>query len=113
MTSHVRQTLGVGLLAILAIGSFSFAQTSAPTNSLPNPYRSIENWGTLPEGRTWGSTSAVDIDPDGTSIWVGERCGAFAPPSQMAQILASGKPFACDGSKLDPILKFDSSGRLV
>ena len=37
----------------------------------------------LPEGRTWGSTSAVDIDPDGTSVWVGERCGAFAPPVQL------------------------------
>jgi streptogramin lyase len=98
---------------VATIVGTAYGQTVAPTNSLPNPYRSIDNWGTLPEGRTWGSTSAVDIDPDGTSVWVGERCGAFAPPSQMAQILASGKPFACDGSKLDPILKFDSSGRLV
>src|SRR3954465_10052111 len=71
MSSYLRHSLGMGLLAILAIGGLSFAQTSAPTNSLPNPYRSIENWGTLPEGRTWGSTSAVAIDPDGTSVWVG------------------------------------------
>ena len=67
MSSHLRHTLGTGIVAILAIGSLSFAQTSAPTNSLPNPYRSIENWGTLPQGRAWGSTSAVTIDPDGTS----------------------------------------------
>ena len=83
MSSHLRRTVGMGLLAILAIGGFSFAQTSAPTNSLPNPYRSIENWGTLPESRAWGSTSAVAIDPDGTSVWVGERCGESRPPSRI------------------------------
>ena len=84
-------------------------QTITPTNSAPNPYRAIYDWGKLPEGRTWGSTSGVDIDPDGTSVWVAESCGAFAPPSQMKP----GQPFACDGSNLDPILKFDASGRLV
>jgi len=75
----------------------------APTNSLPNPYRSLENWAKLPDGRTWGSTSRSLIDADGSSVWVGERCGEFAPPSQMAQILG-GKAFACEGSKLDPIM---------
>ena len=82
---------------------------SAPTNSAPNPYRAIYDWAKMPEGRTWGSTSGVDVDPDGTGVWVAERCGAFAPPSQMKP----GQPFACDGSNLDPILKFDASGRLV
>jgi sugar lactone lactonase YvrE len=99
--------------AILIVGERAFTQTTAPTNSLPNPYRSVEDWAKLPQGRTWGSTSAVGVDPDGSSVWVGERCGAFAPPSQMRAILASGKPFACQGSNLDPILKFDASGRLV
>ena len=69
----------------------------APTNDLPNPYRTIEGWAKMPEGRTWGSTSAVDIDRDGTSVWVGERCGANS----------------CADSNLDPILKFDASGKLV
>jgi DNA-binding beta-propeller fold protein YncE len=63
----------------------------------------------MPEGRTWGSTSGVDIDPDGTSVRVAERCGAFAPPARYKP----GQPFARDGSSLDPILKFDASGRLV
>src|SRR5256714_13715322 len=84
------------------------AQTTAPTNSLPNPYRSIENWGELPDGRKGGSTSAVAIDPDGTSVWVGERCGETRPPSQ----IAPGSLFACAESTLDPILKFDASGKL-
>ncbi|HKO15370.1 MAG TPA: hypothetical protein VJU87_03970 [Gemmatimonadaceae bacterium] len=68
-----------------------------PTNDLPNPYRMVAGWAVLPEGRAWGSTSAVDVDRDGTSIWVAERCGANS----------------CAGSKLDPVLKFDSTGKLV
>ena len=99
----------ISAIALVALSGLSLAQTSAPTNSLPNPYRSIENWGQLPDGRTWGSTSAVGIDPDGTSVWVGERCGEARPPSQ----ITPGAPFACAESKLDPILKLDSSGKLV
>jgi len=71
--------------------------TAAPTNDLPNPFATVEHYFKMPEGRTWGSTSAVDVDKDGTSIWVGERCGANT----------------CLDSPLDPILKFDSGGKLV
>ena len=109
MSDCVPGKLGIAIIASLAIGGLGYAQTNAPTNSPPNPYRSIENWGTLPEGRTWGSTSAVAIDPDGTSVWVGERCGEFRPPTQ----IDPSQPFACAGSKLDPILKFDTSGKLL
>src|SRR5262245_24783687 len=73
------------------------AQTITPINAAPNPYASITDWAKLPAGRTWGSTSAVDIDRDGTSIWVGERCGANT----------------CTGSNLPSILKFDANGNLV
>ena len=102
-------SLGAGAAAALAIIGLAWAQTSAPTNSHPNPYRSVEDWAKMPEGRVWGSTSGVDIDRDGRSVWVAERCGKFAPPSQMKP----GVPFACDGSQFDPILKFDASGNLV
>ena len=50
----------------------------------------------LPEGREWGATSGIDIDRDGTSVWVAERCGT-----------------SCAGSTLDPVLKFDESGKLL
>jgi sugar lactone lactonase YvrE len=70
---------------------------SAQENSKPNPYRTIENWAKLPDGRTWGSTSAVDIDRDGRSVWVAERCGANS----------------CAGKTDDPILHFDASGKLI
>jgi DNA-binding beta-propeller fold protein YncE len=95
--------------AIVLGGTEAVTQANAPTNSAPNPYRAVESWGKLPEGRVWGSTSGIDIDPDGTSVWVAERCGVFAAPSQMKP----GVPFACDGSTLPPILKFDAAGNLV
>ena len=80
-----------GVLAILA-----YAQTDAPVNSLPNPYRTVENWFKLPAGRTWGSTAGVAVAPDG-HIWAYDRCGANS----------------CAGSSLDPILEFDSSGKFL
>src|SRR6516225_11641569 len=66
-------------------------------------------FGKLPEGRSWGSTAGIGIDRDGKSIWVAERCSAFAPPSAMKP----GIPFGCEGSSLAPILKFDENGNLV
>ncbi|MBI3263884.1 MAG: SMP-30/gluconolactonase/LRE family protein [Acidobacteria bacterium] len=68
-----------------------------PVNDRPNPYRTVQNYFKLAEGRWWGSTSAVDIDIDGESIWVAERCAAND----------------CAGSRLNPVLKFDPSGNLV
>ena len=45
----------------------------------------------------------MDIDKDGRSIWVGERCGvnSCADPATGAM------------SPLDPVLKFDATGKLV
>jgi len=105
---RARPVLRIGMLVAVAIVGIAHAQTGAPTNALPNPYRAVENWAKMPEGRTWGSTSGVGVDPDGTSIWVAERCGVFAAPA----LMKPGSPFACDGSTLAPILKFDSAGTL-
>jgi len=95
-----RRSLGVTGLLLIAAGALAAqapADAPKPTNDPPNPFETIEHYFKLPEGRAWGSTSAVDVDKDGKSIWVGERCGANT----------------CLGSPLDPILKFDSSGALV
>ncbi|MGM0631619.1 MAG: hypothetical protein ACQETO_00435 [Pseudomonadota bacterium] len=71
-----------------------------PTNALPNPYLTHEDWFRMPEDREWGSTSAIDISPDGQYIWVGERCSAnIAGCTQ--------------NPELDPVLKFDRQGNLV
>ena len=92
---HVHRT-SVVLLTIAGSLSAQIPQ-GEPTNKLPNPYETVVGWAKLPNGRTWGSLSAVEIDRDGTSIWVAERCGANA----------------CVSSNLDPIMKFDSTGTLV
>ena len=90
------RSLRGAMMAVAALATAS-ALAEAPPNSQPNPFRTVENWFKLPAGRMWGSTSAVDIDRDGTSIWVAERCGANT----------------CAGKMDPPILKFDQSGTLV
>jgi sugar lactone lactonase YvrE len=89
--------LGAALLAT-TIGVQVFAQRNAqPANGFPNPYREIEHWAQLPAGRTFGASSAVDIDKDGKSVWIFARCGGAT----------------CADSTLAPLLKFDASGKLV
>jgi sugar lactone lactonase YvrE len=76
------------------VSALALAAVQSP--SLPNPYTAIEHWGQLPAGRTWGSTSAIDVAPNG-HIWVAERCGANT----------------CAGSPLPAVLEFDPSGKLL
>src|SRR5258705_8672263 len=106
---HARVRLGVGFVLALALSGAALAQTAAPLNDLPNPYRSVEGWPRLPAGRSWGSTSGGDIARDGRGVWVAERCGPFNPPRQIKPCL----PFACDSSRPAPILCFVPTRRLV
>ena len=46
-----------------------------PSIDLPAPYAPVTSFGQLPAGRSWGGTTAVAVDRDGTSVWVFERCG--------------------------------------
>ena len=69
---------------------------------LPNPAPIVTaNWGTLPEGREWGSTAGIDIDPIDGHIWAYERCGAGN--------FGAGTPVNCDNNPVDPVFKFDRS----
>jgi sugar lactone lactonase YvrE len=87
----------VGVLLLAAAAVLTLQPPPQPTNDLPNPFATIEHYFKMPDGRTWGATSAVEVDRDGKSIWVGERCGANT----------------CLDSPLDPILKFDAAGTLL
>jgi len=60
------------------------------------PWRTIDGWAKMPEGRAWGSTSTLDVDRDG-NVWVFERCGANS----------------CAESSLPPVLQFDPAGKFV
>jgi hypothetical protein len=86
-----------GLFVAAAIVMSAGGVRADDPNSAPDPYTIVQNWAKLPQGRTWGMAIGVDIDRDGTSVWVFDRCG--------------GK--SCDGSNVAPIQKFDASGRLV
>ena len=100
----LKYALLVPVLAAAALSGRAGAQSAAkPTNDAPNPYNTVSDYFKLPAGRTWGSTSAVEVDKDGKSIWVAERCGANSCLDR-----ATGKMSA------DPVvLKFDPSGKLV
>jgi DNA-binding beta-propeller fold protein YncE len=101
---RIEHLLGLAVVTLIATAALQAqpinpgtAQPAAPVNTLLNPYHSIENWARMPEGRSWGSSAGVYVDPTGTSVWVAERCGANS----------------CVGSDLAPILRFDMSGRLL
>ena len=94
----------VSALALIVWSGVAYGQTDLqPTNSAPNPYSTVANWAKMPEGRVWGSTSAVEVDRDGVSIWVGERCGQNSCLDRTKNEM----------SNLSSILKFDASGKLV
>ena len=79
-------------------GNYNVSARTAADTALPNPYALDETFFQWPKGRPVGSTSAIDMDRDGKSIWVFERCGTLNN---------------CIGSKANPIMKFDSTGKLV
>ena len=69
---------------------------SGGAGAQPDPYRTVERWYHLSEGRTMGSTSSVAVAADG-NIWVVDRCGVNS----------------CAGSELAPIMEFAPSGKLL
>ena len=104
---RIGRPISVFLLTAVAAVSLLAQSGMAPVNDAPNPYQTVVDYLKLPAGRTWGSTAAVEIDKDGRSIWVAERCAALNYPAGCYD------PTTGTMSTLDPILKFDPSGRLV
>jgi len=98
LSSRNRFVLASAAAAMLATSAMLGASEtpSEPTNSQPNPYKTVKGWYQLPAGRTMGSSSAVDVDSKG-HIWIADRC----------------EKNSCDGSNLDPIFEFDASGKLL
>jgi DNA-binding beta-propeller fold protein YncE len=100
-TTRVRAALVTAAAALVVLPVVAFAQADMqPNNDLPNPYQTIEGWAKMPPGRSFGSSSAVDVDPDGTSIWVAERC-------------STNQRGCLTNPTLDPIMKFDADGNMV
>src|SRR5260370_13115238 len=81
-------------------------QFPKPTD-LPNPYRLVEDWPTLPpsmNGGRWGEVIRVHVHSDG-NIWIFHRCFNTVPPGSATCI---GR-----GEANPPILQFDPSGKLL
>ncbi len=89
--------VAVALVVVLGV-NIAVAQV------LPNPYRQVDRWASLPGGRTMGAVGGVTMDPDGEHLWAVIRCDATAPNRFGNE---------CLDSDLDPVLKFDMEGNVV
>ena len=95
-----RKSLHVVVVAVaLAVAGTSVA----PAQVLPNPYRQVEGWAKLPDGREMGAVGKVTMDPDGEHLWAVIRCDA---PGEFFG-------WECLDSDLDPVVKFDMDGNTV
>src|SRR5215475_12408302 len=90
--------LGVAAIGAIAMIDSGVQAQNADPNSAPQTYREDPGWAKLTNGRKWGAVSAVDIDRDGKSVWIFDRCETADD---------------CSKSKLDPVMKFDSTGKMV
>jgi hypothetical protein len=104
-----------GAVVVAAFAVTAYAQQGVPSpakppTDLPNPYRLVSGWPTLPatmvgpHGHKWGEVIRVHVGPDG-NIWVFQRC-FNDKPSGDATCLNRGKANP-------PILEFDPSGTLL
>ena len=84
------------LSCLFLFGSFGVGLAGNAPNSQPDPYNTIRDFFKMPPGRTMGSTNSVAVDHEG-HIWVVDRCGAND----------------CAGSKLDPVMEFDTHGKFI
>jgi sugar lactone lactonase YvrE len=79
-------------------GDYNISKRSAADKALPNPYLANQAWYTMPQGRFLGGASGIDMDRDGKSIWVFERCG--------------GRDMCLD-SHIDPIMHISPEGKVL
>ena len=89
---HIQQALAAALSLVFSVTAFS--QLTDVRLVAEEEYSFDETFFKLPAGRTIGATSGLAIHPDGSSIWVYDRCGGSD----------------CRGSNLAPIMQFDREG---
>lgn len=98
----------LALAAALPMGA-ALAQTATypkPTD-LPNPYRLVEGWPSLPKsmnGGHWGEVIRVHVDAAG-NVWVFHRCFNVVPAGSATCV---GR-----GPANPPILEFNAAGKLL
>jgi sugar lactone lactonase YvrE len=103
--ARVAVDLAAAVATIASLGAQAPASRASGQRDLPNPYRLVENWPTLPAGMNggrWGELIRADLDRRG-NIWVFHRCFNTEPAGSAT----------CVGRTDPPILQFDPSGRLL
>ena len=105
--------MGAIVVAALAVTPIAQDRPEAPAprpSALPNPYRLVTDWPTLPagmrgpNGQKWGEVIRVHVAPNG-NIWVFQRCFNDKP---------TGDATCLNRGEADPpILEFDPAGRLL
>lgn len=85
-------------------------ETPVPKPALPNPYRLVPDWPTLPasmkgpNGTKWGEVIRVHVSPSG-NVWIFHRCFNNKPAGDATCLNR--------GDANPPILEFTPAGRLV
>src|SRR5215469_7124411 len=98
---------GTFLAASLATAAHAQSPQYPKPTELPNPYRLVEGWPTLPEsmnGGRWGEVIRVHVHSNG-HIWVFHRCFNTVPAGRATCVGRS--------ESNPPILEFDPAGRLL
>src|SRR5688572_30859335 len=97
--------VSLGLTVALAIDTSSGGGAALFAQALPNPYRMVDGWAQLPNGRPIGAVGKVTIDRDGRHVWAFIRCEPLADPSRFGD--------ECRDSKADTVYRFSPEGKVV
>jgi sugar lactone lactonase YvrE len=98
MRDQVKYVYGFAVVASLAMSAVpAFSQANPDPNAAPNPYHAEDGWAKQPTGRGHGSTIGLNVDRDGKSMWIFDRCGGNS----------------CEGSNIAPLTKYDANGNVV
>ena len=108
LTRRSRFALLASVLVSATLATAAAQQAAYPKPAeLPNPYRLVEGWPTLPASMNhghWGEVIRVHVAHDG-NVWVFHRCFNTVPPGSAVCINR--------GAANPPILEFDPSGKLL
>ena len=95
----------IGLAAALSLVALRGGGDIVVAQALPNPYRIVDGWAQLPNGRAMGAVGKAAIDRDGRHLWAVIRCEALADPARFGD--------ECRDSKTDSVYKFGPDGKVV
>ena len=87
------------------VAGIALATATLLAQALPNPYRMVDGWAQLPNGRPIGAVGKVTIDRDGRHVWAIIRCEPLPDPSRFGD--------ECRDSKADTVYRFSPEGKVV